>query len=207
MKDTGGDQSYNEGNNYVESSGIKTECIDSDMNSGHVTHSKRTNNGTNLVVIKESHTKSLRITPVQRVSYGFFNVLTPICSKINIDYIWPYSGQRIDGSNKVLELTYRLEDEQGARSLEDDVMKMMRSCCRAWKMMRLEFFELEDDAMKAENTASVVWEAIGYIKCLQEQVKVKESLCILTLDMLVRSPIMRIEVNLELSSEFPTNSP
>ncbi|KAI3784456.1 hypothetical protein L1987_43555 [Smallanthus sonchifolius] len=27
---------------------------------------------------------------------------------------------------------------------------MMRSCCRAWKMMRLGFFELEDDAMKAE---------------------------------------------------------
>ncbi|KAJ0790690.1 putative P-loop containing nucleoside triphosphate hydrolase, DNA2/NAM7 helicase, helicase [Helianthus annuus] len=43
------DQSNDEGNSYVEPSGIKSECSDSDMNSGSVTRSKRTNSGINLV--------------------------------------------------------------------------------------------------------------------------------------------------------------
>ncbi|KAI3820292.1 hypothetical protein L1987_07837 [Smallanthus sonchifolius] len=66
MKDTEQvDQSYNEGNNYVESSGIISECIDSDMNSGPVTHSKRTNSGTNLVV-EDKHFSDNKQSPLKQ---------------------------------------------------------------------------------------------------------------------------------------------
>ncbi|KAI7727640.1 hypothetical protein M8C21_003431 [Ambrosia artemisiifolia] len=43
------DQLNDEGNSYVEASGNKAECSESDMNSGSVTRSKRTNSGINLV--------------------------------------------------------------------------------------------------------------------------------------------------------------
>lgn len=42
------DQSNNEGNNYVESSGTSSECNDDDMDSGPVTRFKKTNSETNL---------------------------------------------------------------------------------------------------------------------------------------------------------------
>ncbi|KAD4386198.1 hypothetical protein E3N88_26367 [Mikania micrantha] len=139
MKDSKqADQLNNEGNNYVESSGVISECSDSDMDSGPVTRSKKTSIESNHVAedkLFSDHIQSplKQLIDSKQIKSSHVNIKRP-----------PLAGQNhIHSKTGVKKLPSRKPMTIGAQYQDSSVERLLREVTNAKFWQHSEETELQ----------------------------------------------------------------